>query len=49
LQYNYKKAVKIQLKLINDQRREKNFLISNQQGPLNNKEWRMQVIWEFGN
>jgi hypothetical protein len=49
LQYNYKKAVKIQLKLINDQRREKNFLISNQQGPLKNKEWRMQVIWEFGN
>lgn len=49
MQYNYKKAVKIQLKLINDQRREKNILISNQQLPLKNKEWRMQVIWEFGN
>ncbi|MEY3059104.1 MAG: hypothetical protein RL000_456 [Bacteroidota bacterium] len=48
LQYNYKKAIKIQLKLINDQRREKNILISNQQWPFKNKEWRMQVIWEFG-
>jgi hypothetical protein len=49
LQYNYKKAVKIQLKLINDLRREKNSLSSYQQWPLKNKEWRMQFIWEFGN
>jgi hypothetical protein len=40
MQYNYK---------INDQRRKKNNFISNQQLPFNNKEWRMQVIWEFGN
>jgi hypothetical protein len=47
-QYNYKKAVKIQLKMINDQRRDKNILVSAFQTPLKNKEWRLQVIWEVG-
>jgi len=49
VQYNYKKAVKIQLKLINDQRREKNNLAAAFQSPISNKEWRLQIIWEFGN
>jgi hypothetical protein len=48
VQYNYKKAVKIQLKIINDQRSEKNTLQSAFQFPLRNKEWRLQVIWEVG-
>lgn len=48
VQYNYRKAVKIQLKLINDQRHEKNKVPYTLQSPLRNKEWRMQVIWEFG-
>lgn len=48
VQYNYKKAVKIQFKIINDQRRDKNILVNGLQSPLNNKEWRLQVIWEVG-
>jgi len=48
LQYNYKKAVKIQLKMINDQRREKNNLASAFLSPMSNKEWRLQVVWEVG-
>lgn len=48
VQYNYKKSVKIQFKIINDQRREKNMLASAFQSPLSNKEWRLQVIWELG-
>ena len=48
LQYNYKKAVKIQVKIIGDQRREKNNPVSLYQTPLRNKEWRLQVIWEMG-
>lgn len=47
-QYNYKKAVKLQFKIINDQRRNKNTLLSAFQSPLRNKEWRLQVIWEVG-
>ncbi len=47
-QYNYKKAVKLQFKIINDQRRDKNTLLSAFQSPLRNKEWRLQVIWEVG-
>jgi hypothetical protein len=48
LQYNYRKAIKIQLKMINDQRREKNNLASSFLSPMINKEWRLQVIWEVG-
>lgn len=48
IQYNYKKAVKLQAKIIGDQRREKNNPISLYQTPLRNKEWRLQIIWEMG-
>lgn len=48
VQYNYKKSVKIQCKIINDQRREKNNLASAFLSPMSNKEWRLQVVWEVG-
>lgn len=48
LQYNYKKAVKIQAKIIGDQRSEKNNVLSFYQLPVRNKEWRLQIIWEMG-
>jgi hypothetical protein len=48
VQYNYKKAVKIQFKMINDQRREKNNHASAFLSPMSNKEWRLQVVWEVG-
>jgi len=48
IQYNYKKAVKLQVKIIGDQRREKNNPISLYQTPLRSKEWRLQIIWEMG-
>ncbi|MFM1794628.1 MAG: hypothetical protein RL642_1013, partial [Bacteroidota bacterium] len=47
-QYNYKKAVKIQLKILGEQRRDKNISNLLFQSPLKNKEWRIQVIWELG-
>lgn len=49
VQYNYKKAVKLQMKIISDHRKDKNNITAAYQSPLKNKEWRMQVIWEFGN
>jgi hypothetical protein len=49
VQYNYKKAVKLQMKIISDHRRDKNNIAAAFQSPLRNKEWRMQAIWEFGN
>lgn len=48
LQYNYKKAVKIQAKIIGNQRREKNNPLSLYQTSIRNKEWRVQIIWEMG-
>ncbi len=48
LQYNYRKAVKIQAKIIGDQRREKNNVLAFSQIPIRNKEWRLQIIWEMG-
>jgi hypothetical protein len=48
IQYNYKKAVKIQAKMIGDQRKEKNNVLSFTQLPIRNKEWRLQIIWEMG-
>jgi hypothetical protein len=48
IQYNYRKAVKIQAKMIGDQRKEKNNVFAFNQLPIRNKEWRLQIIWEMG-
>ena len=48
-QYAYKKTVKLQLKIMGEQKRPKNDVAALTKNGIQNKEWRFQIIWEFGN
>jgi hypothetical protein len=48
-QYTYKKAIKLQLKVIGEQKKSKKETTSVSNYVIRNREWRMQILWEFGN
>lgn len=46
LQYNFKKILKVQMKIIGEQKKDKNNINNYYQIPFRNKEWRLQFIWD---